>query len=151
MANSAYRSGLEGLANFDWSSDPVDLGVILVENTYSYLETHGILSDVVAHEASGAGYARKAIAAAVRSTGNSANGGHLLIADGSVQYTALDAGTDLRVILFFNDQADLDDNSNPLLGYYDTGINIPIDTIGQNVTLNFNSLGAIRLRNVGSP
>jgi len=147
MANKAYNSGLERIGNYRWDVDLKDIGVLLVENTYIFDPSHTSLLDVVTHEASGTGYGRRRITFANRSTSSSSDGGSLLVADGTVFWSFIDAGTDLRVILFFSD-TNLDNNSNPLLCYYDTGSNIPIDTDGGDVALNFNSLGALRLKNV---
>jgi hypothetical protein len=146
MANAAFDRGLARLADYNWDLDAVDLGVMLVLSTYTFDPTHDTVADVEAHETSGAGYGRRAVAAAARSTSQSASGGLLLVTAGTVTWSNLSAGTDLRVILFFADGG-LAASTNDLLGHYDSGVNAPIDTNGQSITLDFNALlGAIRLK-----
>lgn len=148
MANATVNRGLFQLANYNWDGDAVDLGVMLVDNTYVFSRAHNTIADVLAAgaEAAGAGYVRKSVAAALRTTneddvGNAAN---LRITNGSVIWVGINAGVDLRIILFLITGAGIADNTNQLLGYVDTGTNIPINTNGGDVTLNFHADGAFK-------
>jgi hypothetical protein len=121
---------------------------MLVDNTYVFSRAHNTIADVLAAgaEAAGAGYVRKSVAAALRTTneddvGNAAN---LRITNGSVIWVGINAGVDLRIILFLITGAGIADNTNQLLGYVDTGTNIPINTNGGDVILNFHADGAFK-------
>ena len=147
--NQLFVKGKFQLTAFNWASDAVDIGVLLMENDFVFDETDNAVSQVVAAgtEATGTGYARKIIEAADRHVVEEdliTKTAQLSIFDGNVIWSALDAGTDLRVILFFVTGTDVDDDSNLLLGYYDTGTNVPINSGGADVQLNFNTLGAIQ-------
>ncbi len=146
MANAAYDRGLSRLGDYNWELDSVDVGVMLVLPAYTFNPTHNTVADVDANETSGAGYGRRAVNAAARSTSQSASGGLLFVTAGTVLWTNLSAGLDLNVVLFFSDSG-LAASTNDLLGFYDTGVNVPIDTNGQTITLDFNALlGAVRLK-----
>jgi hypothetical protein len=151
MANATYNRGLFHLGGYNWDTDAVDIGVILVKTaTYVFARTHNVVLDLtpVANEAAGAGYVRKSIAAGVRTVteDDGASAAYLKITDGSVQWVGINAGINLAVVLFFIGGGGIaDDANNDLLGYYDTGTNVPIVTNGGDVTLNFNASGAIKL------
>lgn len=148
MANATYIRGLSTIANYQWDSSATDLGVVLVTNVYSQNRTtHHTYNDVLGNEAAGAGYARVPIAGAAR-TINENDGGlaaNLRVADSTVVWVAINAGVDLRIVIKFVDGASINDPANNLLCYIDTGTNIPINTNGGNVTLNFSSDGLIKL------
>lgn len=152
MANATYNRGLYHLGEYNWDTDAVDIGVMLVYLTggtaYTFLRTHNTVNDVVASEAAGAGYARKPIAAAVRTLteDDGANAAYFKVTDGSVSWVGINCGLNtLAVVLYFVVGGDLSDNTADLLGYYDTGTNVPIITNGGDVALNFNASGAIKL------
>ncbi len=146
MANGAYNRGKVHLADYLWTTDAEDLGVLLVTSSYVFNKDHNLVSDVVAFEVSGPGYGRRTVAAVDRSViqDDTADASIRTIADGSITWTALNVGTDLRPVLFFINGIDVDDNSNELLGYLDTGSNIPVDTTGSDYALNFGPNGTIR-------
>lgn len=147
--NATYNRGLFRMGSFNWDTDVIDLGVLLVKNTYVFSRLHNVVSDltIAANEASGVGYARKIVTAAFRTTteddGN--NWASFKITDSTVVWTAIDAGVDLRIVMFFIDGAGTgDDANNNLLCYIDTGTFIPIATNGGDATLNFDVTGALR-------
>jgi hypothetical protein len=149
MANIIYNRGLAKLADYNWESDALDLGVMLVTASYTPLRTHNIITDVtpLANEAVGAGYGRIGVAAALRTTleDDASSLARLKITDGSVVWTSMNAGLDLRIVLFFVTGTGAADNSNYLLAYIDTGTNIPINSNGGDVTLQFNADGVFTL------
>jgi hypothetical protein len=146
MANATFNRGLAYLADYDWASDAVDVGVMLVESAYSFARTHNTIADVVAQEATGTGYVRKAVASGTRTTNedDAGSAANLRITNGTVSWSSINAGTNLEVILFFVTGTGLSDNTNYLLGHVDTGTNIPINTNGGDVTLNFSTDGAVK-------
>jgi hypothetical protein len=146
MANAAYNRGKFRLIDYSWSTDVEDLGLLLVANTYTFDPDHDSVGDVEADETSGAGYGRRAITASARSASedDTNNRALLIIADGTVTWSSISAGIDLRVILFFISGVDIDDSSNDLLGFVDSGTNIPIITTGADFALNFGTAGALR-------
>lgn len=152
MANAMFNRGLLTLANFDWAADATDMGVMLMKSTYVFDNSaHNTVADAISgsKEATGSGYLRKAIVGANRSTieDDSANEAELKVSDGTVVFTSISAGTGLEVILFFVDGGSLTgSDTHNLCGHIDTGTNIPINTNGGNVTLNFSATeGAIKL------
>lgn len=150
MANIAYNKGLFRMGSYNYDTDAISLGLILVKNTYTFSRLHNFVSDLTpgSNEASGSGYVRKTIAGAARTVNedDAGNAANFRITNGTVAWTAINAGTDLRVVLFFIDGVDInDDAANPLLGYFDTGTNIPLITNGGNIDLNFNTEGALKL------
>jgi hypothetical protein len=148
MANALYVRGLYKLADYSWDLDTVDIGVMLVASTYTFDKAHNTLNDVSSDEAAGAGYARKLVVAAKRTTNedDAGSAANLRITDGSVVWTSINAGVNLRVVLFFVTGDNVNDNDNELLGYIDTGTNVPITTNGGDVGLNFGSAGVIKLQ-----
>lgn len=151
MANVTYNRGLFHMGGYNWDTDAVDLGVILVKTaTYVFDRLHNVVNDLTpaGNEAAGAGYVRKSIAAALRTVteDDGANASYLKITNGSVVWVGINAGINLAVVLFFIGGGGIgDDANNDLLGYYDTGTNVPIITNGGDVGLNFNAFGAIKL------
>jgi hypothetical protein len=150
MANVVYNRGLYRMGVYRWSGGLVDLGVMLVANTYVFNRAHNTVSQVVADETSGPGYGRRPIGAEVRTVVESdgSNWAQFHITDGAVTWSAIDAGIDLRVILFCVNTGDISNNANDLLVYYDTGTLIPVTTDGSDFRLNFNSLGAFTMSQV---
>lgn len=149
MANAMFNRGLSILGDYDWASDTTDIGVMLMDSSFVFdKDADNVVSDVSGDEASGTGYIRKGVAGANRTnneddTGDAAN---LRITDASVVWTSISAGTSLEVILFFVDGGSLTaSDTHNLLGHIDTGTNIPINTNGGNVTLNFSTDGAVKL------
>jgi hypothetical protein len=67
LYDGARKAFLEG--NLHWGTD--DIGVLLVQDTYSFSAAHGFVADVVAAELSATDYARKTNVAG-RSVGASA-------------------------------------------------------------------------------
>jgi hypothetical protein len=125
--------------------------MMLVTNTYVFSRLHNTIGDIgLANEASGPGYGRRPIAAALRTVteddGNS--WAQFEITSGYVLWPAIDAGTDLRVVLFFVNTGDIGSSANDLLIYYDTGTLLPITTDGTDFRLSFNTLGAFTLSEV---
>ncbi len=149
MANATYNRGLFHLGKYRWTTDPVNLGVMLVTNTYVFSRLHNIVGDIgLINEASGPGYGRRPLEAAYRTVteDDGSSWAQFKITSGSLLWVAIDAGTDLRVVLFFvNGASILDDANNDLLCYYDTGTSIPITTDGSDFRLNFSALGAFTL------
>jgi len=148
MANATYNRGLYHLGQYNWDTDVVDISVMLVKTaTYVFSRLHNQVSELIGDEAAGAGYVRKTIAAGVRTLteDDGANAAYFKVTDGSVQWIGINAGINLAVVLFFVVGGDPTDNTADLLGYYDTGTNVPIITNGGDVTLNFNAAGAIKL------
>jgi hypothetical protein len=147
MANATYNRGLYYLADYDWASDAVNVGVMLVDPSYTFARTHNTVADASGDEAAGTGYARKAVASAQRTTNedDAGSAANLRITDGTVAWSSINAGTLLEVVLFFVTGTGLADNTNNLLGHVDTGTNIPINTNGGDVTLNFSTDGAVKM------
>lgn len=147
MANAAFNKGKFQLTQYKWASETPDIGVILVTSAYTFNVDHNTVSQLT-NEVSGTGYARKLIDSTARTVNedDTSNAAQLRVADGTVIWTSLDTGTGLRVVTFIVSGTIGQDATNPLLGYYDTGTNIPINTNGGNVTLNFHATaGAIKL------
>ncbi len=149
MANAMFNRGLSILGDYDWAADATDIGVMLVTSAFVFdKDADNVVSDVVGNETSGSGYIRKGVAGANRTNveddaGDAAN---LRITDASVVWTSISAGTSLEVILFFVDGGSLTaSDTHNLLGHIDTGTNIPINTNGGDVTLNFSTDGAVKL------
>ena len=150
MANATYNRGLYHLGKYNWDADAVNIGVCLIKmSVYTFSRLHNTVADVIAGsaEASGAGYVRKEIAAGLRTIqeDDGSNASYLKITDGSVSWVGINAGANLAVVLFFVEGTGVADNTNDLLGYYDTGTNIPVVTNGGDITLNFSSSGALKL------
>lgn len=147
--NASYNRGLFRLGSFNWDTDAVDIGVLLVNNTYVFSRLHNTIADLtpVVNEAAGAGYGRKPIAGGARTVleDDGANAAYMKVTDGTVTWLGINAGINLWVVLFFVDGVNIADNANSLLGFYDTGVNVPVITNGGDVTLNFNASGAIKL------
>lgn len=147
MSNRAYTRGKALLADYDWAGDSVQIGALLVENDYVFSASHNTIADVLAGgtEASGTGYDRLTVGSANRTTFEDDTAGltYLRITDGSLQWSSLDAGTDLRLVLFFVTGTDEDDNTNELLCYIDTGSNLPVNSNGSNHDINFSALGVL--------
>lgn len=148
MANAMFNRGLAILADFDWAGDATNIGVMLVESAFVFnKDDDNVVSDVSGDEASGTGYVRKPVASGVRTTNedDAGDAANLRITDVSVVWTSISAGTALEVILFFVDGGDITaSDTHNLLGHIDTGTNIPINTNGGNVTLNFSTDGAVK-------
>ncbi len=148
MANLPFTRGKKVLADYNWAGDAVAIGILLVQNDYVFSREHNTIADVIAAgtEASGTGYLRKSIPFSSRATNEDDPGGaaNLRVSDGTVTWTSLSAGLDLRVVLFFIDGADINDPLNQLLGYIDSGTNIPINTSGIDVGLNFSTDGLVK-------
>ena len=147
MANAAYNKGKFQLTEYKWASETPDIGVILVTSAYTFDVDHNTVSQIT-NEISGTGYVRKLINSTARTVNedDTSNAAQLRVADGTVVWTGLDSGTGLRVVAFIVSGTIGQDATNPLLGYYDTGTNIPINSNGGDVTLNFASTaGAIKL------
>jgi hypothetical protein len=118
---------------------------MLVTPTYVFAATHNTRNDAAAGEASGSGYEPKSVGAASRTAVQNTGFAALEISDGTVSWDALSAGTSLAAILYFGNGASITDTANELLCYIDTGTNLPINTNGGDVTLNFDGTnGAIK-------
>lgn len=147
MANAAYNKGKFQLTEYKWASETPDIGVILVTSAYTFDVDHNTVSQIT-NEISGTGYVRKLINSTARTVNedDTSNAAQLRVTDGTVVWTGLNSGTGLRVVTFIVSGTIGQDATNPLLGYYDTGTNIPINSNGGDVTLNFASTaGAIKL------
>lgn len=150
MANGMYNRGLFRLGDFDWEADSKSAGAMLVKNTYTFDKTHNKVADVVAHEAtniSGSGYVRLSANAGTRTT--STTGATVRLRFGAIAWTAINAGTDLRLILFSINGSNInDDANNDLFCYYDTSAFVhpvspanrwpafPLHTNGGNITIS---------------
>lgn len=147
MANIVYNRGKFRLGDYKWDSDTVSLGVMLVNSSYTPSVDHNTIADVVANEASGSGYTRKTIGHATRTVSEDDTNdiAKWRVTDGTVVWSAIDAGTNLRVVVFFIDGADINDAANNLLCHFDSGTNIPIDTNGGEIGLNFHADGLLRV------
>jgi hypothetical protein len=146
MANAAYNRGKFYLSQYKWASEtPQDIGVILVTAAYTFSADHNTVADLT-NEISGTGYVRKLINATARTVNenDTSDSAELRVTDGTVVWTGLDSGTGLRPVLFV-ESGTLGSSTHLLLGYIDTGTGIPITSNGGDVTLNFNTAGAINL------
>lgn len=145
--NLPYNRGLARLVTYNWTSQSLPVGVMLVKNTYVFSRQHNIISDIIPNEAAGAGYVRQGAIIGTRlvSEDDITNAAVLSITSGTFSWSILNVGNDIRVVLFITGGGGLFDNNNDLLCYIDTGVGIPISTTGGRVTLNFSANGAIRL------
>lgn len=147
MANDRYNRGLKKLSEFRWAVDPTDVGLLLVTSSYIFSRTHNTVADVVAFEASGSGYERKAIPLSARSVYEDDVLGlvYYRVSDGIVSWPALNVGNNVRVVLFLVTGSGLADNTNELLCYIDTGNQIPLNTAGGIHSINFASDGVFQV------
>jgi hypothetical protein len=156
MANSLYTKGLERLipaadAHFVWKDPLYAIGVMLVKSTYTFSVAHAIVSDVTTWESSGTGYIRKPILIGARTTVTAGTTRTLRVTAGTVKWTSLTTSptSTNRAVLFVYTADGLEPNGNILLNtwdllcYIDTGTNVPIDTNGGDVTLDFHATDGV--------
>jgi hypothetical protein len=139
MASNLYNPGLGKLLDgtIDFENDTIN--VLLVDTSHTFDKTHDFVSDIVANEASGTGYARKTLANAAIAL-DAANDRVEFDAD-NPSYTALDAGTIAAAIVFKQVTNDAD---SPLIAQIDFA---DLVTNGSDVELQINSEGLFYVTN----
>lgn len=139
MASNLYNPGLEKLLDGTIAFETDTINVLLVNTTHTFTKTHEFVSDIVANEASGTGYARKTLANAAIAL-DAANDRVEFDAD-NPSYTALDAGTIAAAIIFKQVTNDAD---SPLIAQIDFA---DLVTNGSDVELQINSEGLFYVTN----
>ena len=139
MASNLYNPGLEKLLDGTISFESDTINVLLVDASHTFDKTHEFVSDIVANEASGTGYARKTLANAAIAL-DAANDRVEFDAD-NPSYTALNAGTIAAAIVFKNVTNDAD---SPLIAQIDFA---DLVTNGSDVELQINSEGLFFVTN----
>ena len=139
MASNLYNPGLEKLLDGTISFESDTINVLLVDTSHTFDKTHEFVSDIVANEASGTGYARKTLANAAIAL-DAANDRVEFDAD-NPSYTALNAGTIAAAIVFKNVTNDAD---SPLIAQIDFA---DLVTNGSDVELQINSEGLFFVTN----
>tara|TARA_S200002703_G_C3607867_1_gene186656 strand:+ start:49 stop:477 length:429 start_codon:yes stop_codon:yes gene_type:complete len=139
MASNLYNPGLEKLLDGTISFESDTINVLLVDASHTFDKTHEFVSDIVANEASGTGYARKTLANAAIAL-DAANDRVEFDAD-NPSYTALDAGTIAAAIIFKQVTNDAD---SPLIAQIDFA---DLVTNGSDVELQINSEGLFFVTN----
>ena len=139
MASNLYNPGLEKLLDGTIAFESDTINVLLVDTSHTFTKTHEFVSDIVANEASGTGYARKTLANAAIAL-DAANDRVEFDAD-HPSYTALDAGTIAAAIIFKQVTNDAD---SPLIAQIDFA---DLVTNGSDVELQINSEGLFFVTN----
>ena len=139
MASNLYNPGLEKLLDGTIAFETDTINVLLVNTSHTFTKTHEFVSDIVANEASGTGYARKTLANAAIAL-DAANDRVEFDAD-NPSYTALDAGTIAAAIIFKQVTNDAD---SPLIAQIDFA---DLVTNGSDVELQINSEGLFYVTN----
>lgn len=139
MASNLYNPGLEKLLDGTIAFETDTINVLLVDTSHTFTKTHEFVSDIVANEASGTGYARKTLANAAIAL-DAANDRVEFDAD-NPSYTALDAGTIAAAIIFKQVTNDAD---SPLIAQIDFA---DLVTNGSDVELQINSEGLFYVTN----
>ena len=139
MASNLYNPGLEKLLDGTIAFESDTINVLLVDTSHTFTKTHEFVSDIVANEASGTGYARKTLANAAIAL-DAANDRVEFDAD-NPSYTALDAGTIAAAIIFKQVTNDAD---SPLIAQIDFA---DLVTNGSDVELQINSEGLFFVTN----
>lgn len=139
MASNLYNPGLEKLLDGTISFESDTINVLLVDASHTFDKTHEFVSDIVANEASGTGYARKTLANAAIAL-DAANDRVEFDAD-NPSYTALNAGTIAAAIVFKNVTNDAD---SPIIAQIDFA---DLVTNGSDVELQINSEGLFFVTN----
>lgn len=139
MASNLYNPGLEKLLDGTISFESDTINVLLVDTSHTFDKTHEFVSDIVANEASGTGYARKTLANAAIAL-DAANDRVEFDAD-NPSYTALNAGTIAAAIVFKNVTNDAD---SPIIAQIDFA---DLVTNGSDVELQINSEGLFFVTN----
>lgn len=135
MANLVTNKAKFDIMKNDLSA--VTLKVMLLTSSYTPAATHNFVSDCVANELSGAGYARKTLAS-VTITEDDTNGvAYLDAAD--VTWTAINAGTAKYIALFRSTGVD---STSPLYGVIDI---TSLVTNGSDVTITWPATGILQL------
>lgn len=139
MASNLYNPGLEKLLDGTIAFETDTINVLLVDTSHTFTKTNEFVSDIVANEASGTGYARKTLANAAIAL-DAANDRVEFDAD-NPSYTALDAGTIAAAIIFKQVTNDAD---SPLIAQIDFA---DLVTNGSDVELQINSEGLFYVTN----
>jgi hypothetical protein len=139
MASNLYNPGLEKLLDGTIAFETDTINVLLVDTSHTFTKTNEFVSDIVANEASGTGYARKTLANAAIAL-DAANDRVEFDAD-NPSYTALDAGTIAAAIIFKQVTNDAD---SPLIAQIDFA---DLVTNGSDVELQINSEGLFFVTN----
>lgn len=139
MASNLYNPGLEKLLDGTIAFETDTINVLLVDTVHTFDKTNEFVSDIVANEASGTGYARKTLANAAIAL-DAANDRVEFDAD-NPSYTALDAGTIAAAIIFKQVTNDAD---SPLIAQIDFA---DLVTNGSDVELQINSEGLFYVTN----
>lgn len=139
MASNLYNPGLEKLLDGTIAFESDTINVLLVDTSHTFTKTNEFVSDIVANEASGTGYARKTLANAAIAL-DAANDRVEFDAD-NPSYTALDAGTIAAAIIFKQVTNDAD---SPLIAQIDFA---DLVTNGSDVELQINSEGLFYVTN----
>ena len=139
MASNLYNPGLEKLLDGTIAFESDTINVLLVDTSHTFTKTHEFVSDIVANEASGTGYARKTLANAAIAL-DAANDRVEFDAD-NPSYTALDAGTIAAAIIFKQVTNDAD---SPLIAQIDFA---DLVTNGSDVELQITSEGLFFVTN----
>lgn len=131
MASNNYTKGLLKIqrGEIDYLND--DIQILVVDGTFTFNKAHEFVDDIVG-ELSGTGYSRKSLASKdiVSTTGTPDK---IQFQAGSVEFTSIDAGTMVSVIVF---KQVTNDSDSPLIA----NVDIPdIATNGSTVTIQFGS------------
>jgi len=139
MASNLYNPGLEKLLDGTIAFETDTINVLLVDTNHTFDEAHEFVSNIVANEVSGTGYARKTLANTAIAL-DAANDRVEFDAD-NPSYTALDAGTIAAAIVFKQVTNDAD---SPIIAQIDFA---DLVTNGSDVELQINSEGLFFVTN----
>ena len=139
-------AGIYNRAKKQWLAGELDLDgqtikAMLVGSGYTYNPDHNLVSQVVANEVSGTGYAggfagagRKTLSSVVVAQDDTNDRGYMDAAD--LTWTGINVGQVGGLILYRSVTADSD---SPLIAFIDTGAAFPITTNGGDLVFQWSS------------
>ena len=134
LYNNAKKEFWQGL--IAWDSSP-DIKVLLVNASYTAAPTHSFVSEVVANELTGTGYARKALTSRTVTIDTGTNKAVCDAAD--VDYVGLNAGTLAAAVVFLDTG---NPATSPLIAYMDAP---DLASNGSDVALRWAASGLFSL------
>ena len=142
MASNIYNNGLLKILDrtVDYVSDNV--AVLLVDNAYTFSETHEYVSNVSGEVVNdiGSGYARQSLASKTITLNTSANAVVFDCAD--ISYTAIDTTNTIAGAVIYKDSGT--DSTSDLVAFIDFA---DIITNGSDIDLQINANGLFRINN----
>lgn len=141
MASAAYNRGayVIGDSSLDWAVDTISC--LLVRETYTYLSTHNVISDVVAAEVSVGGYARQTLGTKTITEDDGNNRAEL--SAGNATFTALVTGQTAAGAIVAKNTGN--DATSPLIAFLDFA---DLPTNGGNITVQWNAEGIVQISTV---